>query len=157
MLITGVFWGTWFTLTRSIESFSPAEFIHIGQVIIANVAMSMRFLMPAGILLMLLSVLQHGNKKSLGFYSRITALVLIVIVLLITLLVLVPIDNEIKLWTESTVPADWEAIRDKWQTFHAFHIFASLGSFAGFSFSDLATISQCDIFVHAKVENQVVQ
>jgi hypothetical protein len=26
MLITGVFWGTWFTLTRSIESFSPDEF-----------------------------------------------------------------------------------------------------------------------------------
>jgi hypothetical protein len=25
-LVTGVFWGTWFTLTRSIETFSPAEF-----------------------------------------------------------------------------------------------------------------------------------
>ena len=38
MLITGVFWGTWFTLTRSIESFSSEEFVHIGKVIIANVA-----------------------------------------------------------------------------------------------------------------------
>jgi len=33
MLITGVFWGTWFTLTRSIESFPAEEFIHIGKVI----------------------------------------------------------------------------------------------------------------------------
>ncbi|HET9825172.1 MAG TPA: hypothetical protein VFP87_07560 [Chitinophagaceae bacterium] len=30
-LVMGVFWGTWFTLTRSIHSFSATEFIHIGQ------------------------------------------------------------------------------------------------------------------------------
>ena len=30
-LVTGVFWGTWFTLTRSLDSFSAAEFLHIGK------------------------------------------------------------------------------------------------------------------------------
>ena len=44
-LVTGVFWETWFTLTRSIETFSAAEFIHIGKTIIANVAVPMRILM----------------------------------------------------------------------------------------------------------------
>jgi hypothetical protein len=37
MLVTDVFWVTSFTLTRSIETFSAAEFIHIGKTIIANV------------------------------------------------------------------------------------------------------------------------
>jgi hypothetical protein len=46
-LVTGVFWGTWFTLTRSLETFGPGEFLHIGQTIIANVAVPMRILMPA--------------------------------------------------------------------------------------------------------------
>ena len=31
MLVTGVFWGTWFTLTRSLEGFSAGEFIYIGK------------------------------------------------------------------------------------------------------------------------------
>jgi hypothetical protein len=131
MLISGVFWGTWFTLTRSIESFSPEEFIHIGKVIISNVALPMRIIMPAGILLMLLSIWFYRSKKT-GFYFGLVSLVLIILVLLITLIVLVPIDNEIKTWTASTMPDNWEIIRDKWKTFHAMRTFISLTSFACF-------------------------
>ena len=54
VLVMGVFWGTWFTLTRSIHDFSAAEFIHIGKTIIANVAIPMRILMPATLLLKLI-------------------------------------------------------------------------------------------------------
>jgi hypothetical protein len=75
-LVAGVFWGTWFTLTRSIDTFSAAEFIHIGKTIIANVAWPMRILMPACILFcasigLALSgkevagiLLQHGGMPS---------------------------------------------------------------------------------------------
>lgn len=133
MLITGVFWGTWFTLTRSLEGFSADEFIHIGKVIIANVAMPMRIIMPSGILFVLLSLLFYRNKRTAGFYFGLVSFILIVVVLLITLLVLVPIDNDIKQWTTATVPQDWESIRDKWKMFHAMRTFASLASFACFS------------------------
>jgi uncharacterized membrane protein len=133
MLITGVFWGTWFTLTRSIESFSPDEFIHIGKVIIANVAMPMRVIMPAGILLMLLSLWIYKRKKTASFYIGILSVILIIATLLITLLVLVPIDNNIKMWTATTIPADFEAIRHKWRTYHAIRTFLSLASFLSFS------------------------
>jgi len=138
MLITGVFWGTWFTLTRSIEGFSAAEFIHIGKVIIANVAVPMSIIMPAGILLMLLSLWWYADKKSTGFYTGLLSFVLIITVLLVTLLILVPIDNKIKGWTAATVPSNWEAIRHKWDTFHAVRTFASLASFALFSWAILA-------------------
>ena len=133
MLITGVFWGTWFTLTRSIESFSSAEFLHIGKVIIANVAGPMRLIMPAGIIFILLSVLFSKDKKSNGFYLAVSSFALIIVVLLITLIVLVPIDNDIKQWSASTVPENWELIRDKWKAFHALRTFASIGSFVCFS------------------------
>jgi len=138
MLITGVFWGTWFTLTRSIESFSAEEFIHIGKVIIANVAVPMRFIMPSGVLLILLSLFLYERKKSKAFYFGILSFVLIILVLLITLLVLVPIDNNIKEWTASSIPQNWEVTRDKWKLFHAVRTFASLISFAFFSLFILA-------------------
>ncbi|HEV8376090.1 MAG TPA: hypothetical protein VGR38_07645 [Candidatus Polarisedimenticolia bacterium] len=63
-LVTGVFWGTWFTLTRSLESFSAAEFPHIGKTIIANVAMPMRLLMPGCLLFMILRLLRYPSKRS---------------------------------------------------------------------------------------------
>jgi hypothetical protein len=138
MLITGVFWGTWFTLTRSIDSFSPSEFMHIGQVIIANVAMPMRIIMPCGILFMGLTLWFADNKRSGGFYIGVTSLALIVGILLITLIVLVPIDNEIKTWTMATVPSDWEAKRDTWAVFHAIRTGLSVISFASFTLFSLA-------------------
>lgn len=133
MLITGVFWGTWFTLTRSLESFSAEEFIHIGQVIIANVAMPMRFIMPLGIILMFLSLWPERNKKTTAYIFGWVGCVLIVAVLLITLIVLVPIDNDIKEWTASTIPSGWMDMRHKWNVFHTMRTFASLASFACFS------------------------
>jgi hypothetical protein len=135
MLVTGVFWGTWFTLTRSLPAFSTEEFLHIGKVIIQNVAVPMRFLMPSCILFMLLALWFHPQKKPLQFYSGITSFVLIVVTLLITLLALVPIDNEIRDWTAQTVPANFDAIRARWELFHSIRTFTSLSSFALFAYS----------------------
>jgi uncharacterized membrane protein len=133
VLVTGVFWGTWFTLTRSIDQFSAAEFIHIGKVIISNVAIPMRIIMPSCILLMALSLWFYPQKNSGVFYLKIAGLVLIVTALLITLIVLVPIDNKIKTWTVETVPGDWESMRANWQKFHTIRTFCSLAAFACFS------------------------
>ena len=137
LLVTGVFWGTWFTLTRSIEDFQAPEFIHIGKVIIANVAIPMRIIMPLCIVFMFLSIWNHRQKRSLLFFFGVFAFILIIITLLITLLVLVPIDNNIKQWTPATVPADWESIRNRWQFYHTIRTFTSLASFGFFSISIL--------------------
>jgi len=141
-LVTGVFWGTWFTLTRSIETFSATEFIHIGQTIIGNVAWPMRILMPACILFMIMSALLVAEKNSAGFYLSVTACLLIVVALLITLLVEVPIDNQIRTWTAETVPADWTTLRARWETFHAARTFVSLGSLGSLILAVLSTRQQ---------------
>jgi uncharacterized membrane protein len=135
MQVTGVFWGTWFTMTRSIGEFSAAEFIHIGKVIIANVAGPMRILMPASILFLGLSTWMDYRKKSRAFYPMLASLMLMVITLLITVLVEVPIDDQIKTWTTMTVPDDWEAIRAKWAWYHGLRTITAIGSFAFFSFA----------------------
>lgn len=140
MLITGVFWGTWFTLTRTFEVFSAPEFIHIGKVIIHNVAEPMRIIMPAGIILNLLSIWFYPDKNSSNFYLAILACVFFIIALLITLKVLVPYDNEIKVWTSETLPSNWENIRMNWKTFHTLRTFSSLTGFACFSWVVINTI-----------------
>lgn len=133
MLVTGVFWGTWFSLTRSIGEFSSAEFIHIGKVIIANVANPMKILMPASIFFLGWTTWMEYRKKSRSFYPLLISFLLIVISLLITLTVEVPIDNQIKTWTAMNLPDNWEAIRQKWALYHELRTITSVASFALFS------------------------
>ena len=135
LLVTGVFWGTWITLTRSIDEFSLSEFIHIGKVIIANVAWPMRIIMPSTTLLLLLTTISYYNTKTIGFYLSLGSLVLMVATLLITLIVLVPIDNQIKTWIADNPPVDWESIRNRWQFYHAARTITSIASFGCFAFS----------------------
>jgi len=78
-LVMGVFWGTWFTLTRSLPDFSAAEFIHIGKTIIANVAIPMSIIMPATLLLMLITILLSRRLSKSSFYLYIFSFLLMVV------------------------------------------------------------------------------
>ncbi len=90
----------------------------------------MRILMPACILLMITSVSLIPKKNSIGLYFGIAACVLIVVALLITLMVEVPIDNQIRTWTTETIPVDWTTMRARWQVYHTARTFVSLASLA---------------------------
>lgn len=129
MLVTGIFWGTWFSLSRSIAHLSAETFIENGRVFIKNLAKPMRFIMPLTILFVIACTLFYPDKASLGFSAVIISLALIITTLLITLIVEVPIDNQIKKWTVSTLPPDWRLLRSKWQLFHTIRTFTSIGSF----------------------------
>lgn len=128
MLVTGVFWGTWFTLTRSLESFPPDHFIRIGQTIIDNVAVPMRILMPATLLALLLLCIGFWKQKP-AIYFMAASFICMIISLLITLLVEVPIDNQIKTWTAATIPDNWASLRATWKSFHFYRTLTSILSF----------------------------
>src|SRR5215211_647109 len=49
-LVLGVFWGTWFSLSRSIGSITPGTFLEVGHLMIANLGGPMAVLMPATLL-----------------------------------------------------------------------------------------------------------
>jgi len=129
MLVTGVFWGTWFTLTRSLHDFEASEFIHIGKTIIANVAIPMRIIMPATLFFLLWSMWNAYKNNRLAFYMYTISFVLMLITLVITVGVEVPIDNQIKTWTVDSIPGDWKSFRLRWDKFHTARTFTSIGSF----------------------------
>jgi len=139
-LVTGVFWGPWLSLHRSLEAFSAADLIHIVKTMAKNLAVPMRILMPCCVLFMTLSTWFYPHINSLGFYFSIAACFLTIIALIITIRVEVPIVNDIKNWTHSTKPNNWEAIRNRWKFFHVIRTFVSLTSFGSFAISLLFLI-----------------
>ena len=132
-LVMGVFWGTWFTLTRSIPDFSAAEFIHIGKTIIANVALPMAILMPVTLLMMLIAMWLSFRMNRSSFYLYALSFLLMIVTLIITVGVEVPIDNQIKTWTAATIPANWESLRHTWDQFHTIRTFTSIASVSFFA------------------------
>ncbi len=124
-LVTGVFWGPWLGLSRSIETFTADVFLAIGQRMIGNLAPVMPFLMPAAIL-SLVPVLILSWHRPAVFWLTLAALVLYLLALVVTLAVEVPIDNRIRSWTPETLPADWQRQRDRWERFHALRTLASV-------------------------------
>jgi uncharacterized membrane protein len=127
-LVAGVFWGTWFSLSRSIASITRETFLEIGRTMIRNLAWPMRILVPAAILSALpVLFLSFRRGPAVAFYLEAAGLLLFVAALLITLRVNVPIDNQIKQWTLATLPSNWEGTRDRWELYHSLRTFASLG------------------------------
>src|SRR6185295_17592726 len=91
-LVMGVFWGTWFSLSRTMETVSPPTFLEIGKQFIANLAWPMRILMPLS-LVSALPVLYFVPRGSKAFFFTLIALALMTIALIITVAIEVPIDN----------------------------------------------------------------
>src|SRR5215831_16820307 len=129
-LVAGVFWGPWLGLSRSISSFSPEAFLAIGKTMIGNLAPVMPFLMIAAMASMLPVLIIFYRQRSDMFMLTLVSFALVITALMITLLVEVPIDNQIKMWTVNSLPGDWRQIRDRWETFHVLRTSASVGGLA---------------------------
>ena len=126
VLVTGVFWGTWFSLSRTMYTLPGETFVVIGKQIMQNVARGMSIMMPLGIAGIIMLLFIAGRRKKAHFYWLLSALILFVLVLAITLFIEVPIDNQIKTWTADNLPGDWQAIRDRLQFYHTNRTFLSL-------------------------------
>jgi hypothetical protein len=117
-LITGVFWAMWLGLSRSMASLSPQTFIEVGHAMIGNLGTIMAILMPAAMLATLPVLNLLYRRRVEGFYATLAGFVLFVIALLITLLVEVPLDLQFEQWTVSTLPPNWQQLRDRWEWYH---------------------------------------
>ena len=49
-----------------------------------------------------------------------------VVALVVTMLVEVPIVQQIETWTVSTLPGNWQHLRDRWGAFHVVRIVSSI-------------------------------
>lgn len=126
-LVTGVFWGTWLGLSRSIALLPPETFLTVGHTMIRNLGTVMEILMPAAILsIAAVLYLLYRARSTKSLYLTLAGFVLFVIALLITLIVEVPIDNQIAEWTAASLPANWQQLRDRWELFHTIRSWVSV-------------------------------
>jgi uncharacterized membrane protein len=125
-LVTGVFWGTWLGLSRSMASLTPETFLAVGHAMIGNLGTIMALLMPAAMLTTLPVLYLLYRRGSVAFYPTLAGLILFVVALLITLLVEVPLDNQFSEWTVTTLSANWQQLRDRWEWFHVIRSWVSV-------------------------------
>jgi uncharacterized membrane protein len=128
-LVMGVFWGTWLSLSRTMSELSAQTFVAVGHQMIRNLAVPMSILLPISLLsaLVTLALLWPGGRTA-ALWWLLAGFVLMVGALLVTLVVEVPIDNQIKTWTAATLPADWRSIQARWETFHTIRTFLSIAA-----------------------------
>jgi uncharacterized membrane protein len=131
VLVAGVMWGTWLSLGRTMTGYEAATFLADGKHMIANLAAIMPVLMISAVVssLVLVIVLFRRGASTAGWLA-VAGLLALIGVIVVTLAVEVPIDNQIKTWTAETLPTDWEAIRLRWATFHTLRTFLSLAGVA---------------------------
>jgi len=129
-LVMGVLWGTWVSLSRSIESFSAELFLGIGKQMIKNLAAPMRVLMISMVAcnIGVCYWLFHLGHTSSGQFALLGA-GLSAGVLIITVALNVPLDLQIKKWDLQNLPADWQLVRKKWERFHAIRTTVSVAGF----------------------------
>jgi uncharacterized membrane protein len=128
-LVMGVFWGTWFSLSRTMDRLPAETFLAVGHQMIRNLGAPMAVLLPLALLSALVTLaLQWRDRDSASFRWLLAGFLLMVAALVATLAVEVPIDNRIQDWTVATLPADWRSIQSRWELFHSLRTFASIAA-----------------------------
>jgi uncharacterized membrane protein len=131
VLVAGVMWGTWLSLGRTMTSYDARTFLADGKHMISNLATIMAVLMiSAAVAGLVVVVALFRRRSTVAGWLALVGLLLILAVIAVTLAVEVPIDNQIKTWTEATLPADWQDIRARWAAFHTLRTFLSLAAVA---------------------------
>jgi uncharacterized membrane protein len=144
-LVMGVFWGTWFALSRTMNRLSAETFVAVGHEMIRNLGVPMAILLPLALLsaLVTLVLLWQGGREA-PFWWLLAGFLLMVAALVITLAVEVPIDNKIEVWTAATLPGDWRSIQSRWETFHTIRTFLSIAAVVAATISLAVTTRPSD-------------
>ncbi len=94
-MVAGMFHGPWVALSRFMSTFAPEVFLAIVDRMNRNMAPVMTVLMPAALLSIIPVLLLSYHERPLTFYLGATAFALFIVALLVTVLVEVPIVEEI--------------------------------------------------------------
>jgi uncharacterized membrane protein len=125
-LVGGMYWGPWLALTRTMSNLKPAALLPVVEQLSKNMATIMTPLVPLSLLSTVPVLLLSFSKHHATFYLTLGALVLFVITLVVTLLIEVPIVKQIETWTPTTLPDNWEQLRDKWGSFHYLRVIPAI-------------------------------
>ena len=139
-LVMGVFWGTWFSLSRTMDQLSSETFLAVGHEMIRNLGVPMAVLLPLALLSALVTLaLLWPDRRTGAFWWLTAGFALMVVALVVTLAVEVPIDNQIQTWTAATLPGDWRSIQSRWELWHTIRTFASIAAVVAATISAVVT------------------
>ena len=127
-LTAGMFYGPWIALSRSMKTFAPEVFLEIVDRMNRNMAPVMTVLMPCTMLSIIPLLLLSYHQRPMVFYLSTAAFFLFLVALLVTVVVEVPIVQQIVTWTLSTLPGNWRQLRDRWMRFHVIRVIAGVAS-----------------------------
>lgn len=126
VLASGMYWGPWLALTRSMATFEPEVFLAIVRRLNANMQPLMTALLPVALLSTLPVLYLAYGRRPQTFYLTLTGLCMFIVTLLVTIFIEVPIVKQIGTWTGSTLPDNWRQLRDRWGAFHLARIVPSV-------------------------------
>ena len=125
-LVSGMYWGPWLALSRSMNTFEPQVFLAVVDRLNRNMAPLMTALMPVALLSTVPVLFVSYSDRPRTFFLTLTALLLFIVTLLVTVLIEVPIVKQVVTWAPSTLPDNWKVLRDRWGAFHLARIIPSL-------------------------------
>ena len=125
-LVAGAFWGPWLALSRSLATFEPDTYLAIVHRLGRNLGPTMTFLMPISLLSMLPVLLLSYGHQPLAFFLTLAGLASFLIALLVTMLVEVPLVQQMHTWTVDMLPHNWQSLRDRWGVFHVVRVVSGL-------------------------------
>jgi uncharacterized membrane protein len=132
LLFGGLFAGFLVTasvLEATLRSFDALVYVQVRQVELAHLDdLASATLIPTliGAAFLVISV---ARARGRAFWLMLAALVLLVTVFVTSLLVNLPINHDQLTWNIQAPPADWAAVRDRWQIAHAVRTAAALLAF----------------------------
>jgi uncharacterized membrane protein len=110
------------------KSFAPEVFLAIVDRMNRNMAPVMTVLMPCTMLSIIPLLLFSYHQQPTVFYLSSAAFLLFLVALLVTVVIEVPIVQQIVTWTPSTLPGNWRQLRDRWMRFHVIRVIAGVAS-----------------------------
>ena len=121
LLFSGLFAGFLLAvliLEASLRRFPASVYTQVRQVELAHLDDLATVLLPAALLatatLVVVTIARPGRTRWLAL----TALVLLLVTFIISLLVSVPINTDQQGWSVLAPPSDWARVRDRWQMAH---------------------------------------
>jgi uncharacterized membrane protein len=113
-------------LENSLRSFDAAVYTQVRLVELDSLdKLASVTLIPALVTTVALAIWSRGNSRR----SALVAAALLVVVFVTTFVVNLPINSDQLSWSVQQPPADWAAVRDRWQAAHAVRTVAAVLAF----------------------------
>lgn len=113
-------------LENSLRSFGAAVYTQVRLVELDSLdKLASVTLIPALVTTVALAIWSRGNSRR----SALVAAALLVVVFVTTFAVNLPINSDQLSWSVQQPPADWAAVRDRWQAAHAVRTVAAVLAF----------------------------